>query len=302
MTFIYVLQLELNKYYVGKTNDPETKFDFHFSSCGSAWTKTFKPINICEFISERDPYEEDIYTLKYMEKYGIDNVRGGSFCTIELSEEQIKLINQMIKGSTNKCYNCKESGHFIKDCFKLKIQEFINDINDKNIENKIITINLIHEEIIELNNLIRSTCSICMDDLPEIKKEFQNSIELYKLQNENNEIQKKLHKDKDKNNKHHCAEKIRLNNSQINELNNLKSHGRNYSCCIDGCYNNIFGKKHMNKDIVIKSLELIKFNFEKKRRLKEIYNEYHNENFVRELLLKLYEKNIEMIQLQISKK
>ena len=45
------------------------------------WTTKYKPIKVVELI-EGDNYDEDKYTLKYMEQYGIDNVRGGSFCQI----------------------------------------------------------------------------------------------------------------------------------------------------------------------------------------------------------------------------
>ena len=106
MLYIYILELVLNKYYIGKTSNPDLRLESHFNADGSAWTKMYKPVKLLELISDCDSYDEDKYTLKYMEKEGIDNVRGGSFCQIELSNEQIKLINQMIKGASDKCFNC----------------------------------------------------------------------------------------------------------------------------------------------------------------------------------------------------
>ena len=41
-------------------------------------------------------YDEDKYTLKYMNKYGINNVRGGSFCELYLSEENQKNIKKIL--------------------------------------------------------------------------------------------------------------------------------------------------------------------------------------------------------------
>jgi len=157
MVFIYILQLELNKYYIGKTNNPDIRLDSHFNSSGSEWTKIYKPIKVYELISNCDTYDEDKFTLKYMEKEGIDNVRGGSFSKIELTDEQIKLINQMIKGASDKCFNCGDSGHFIKDCIESKIQDYLKDLNTENIQNETIKINSIYEEIFELNRLIKLT-------------------------------------------------------------------------------------------------------------------------------------------------
>ena len=37
--FIYILELEEGKYYVGKTEDPTYRIESHFASNGSAWTK-----------------------------------------------------------------------------------------------------------------------------------------------------------------------------------------------------------------------------------------------------------------------
>ena len=86
MVYIYVLQLEKGKYYVGKTKNPYFRFENHFYSSGSEWVILYKPIRILELIADCDDYDEDKYTLIYMDKYGIDNVRGGSFTTIELDK------------------------------------------------------------------------------------------------------------------------------------------------------------------------------------------------------------------------
>ena len=114
-TNIYVLELAKNKYYIGKTTTPTFRLEQHFNSNGSAWTKKYKPIRVLEIIPNCDDYDEDKYTLKYMKQYGIDNVRGGSFCQIELDEENINTINRMINGSTDKCYKCG-GNHFVNNC------------------------------------------------------------------------------------------------------------------------------------------------------------------------------------------
>ena len=115
MAFIYVLQLLENKYYIGKTNNPNFRLEQHFNSEGSEWTKKYKPIKLLELV-KGDNYDEDKYTLKYMEKYGINNVRGGSFCEIKLTGGNKNFIEKMITGATDKCYKCGEKGHFAKNC------------------------------------------------------------------------------------------------------------------------------------------------------------------------------------------
>ncbi len=122
MVFIYILQLEEGKFYVGKTKNPDFRLEKHFSSSGSVWTKKYKPISVLEIIPNCDNYDEDKNTIKYMEKYGINNVRGGSFCEIKLSDNNIITLNQMIKGVTDKCYICGKADHFANDCKKVSIK------------------------------------------------------------------------------------------------------------------------------------------------------------------------------------
>ena len=41
MVYIYVLKLEQEKYYIGKTNNPEFRINDHFNNIGSEWTKKY---------------------------------------------------------------------------------------------------------------------------------------------------------------------------------------------------------------------------------------------------------------------
>jgi cellular nucleic acid-binding protein len=116
MTSIYVLKLQNNKYYVGKSTNPNFRLEQHFNSNGSVWTKKYTPINVLEIIQNCDIFDEDKYTLKYMEKYGINNVRGGTFCEVKLKKSDLETIKKMINSSTDKCYICGESGHFANKC------------------------------------------------------------------------------------------------------------------------------------------------------------------------------------------
>jgi hypothetical protein len=116
MVHIYVLKLEQGKYYIGKTNDLNSRIQQHIDGDGCAWTKKYKFIKVLEEILDCTDYHEDMYTKIYMDKYGIDNVRGGSYVTIILDESTIKHLTQSFLSTNDKCFNCHKEGHFIKYC------------------------------------------------------------------------------------------------------------------------------------------------------------------------------------------
>lgn len=116
---IYVLQLIKNKFYIGKTSkNINERFFVHKKGLGTKWTKLYKPVKIIEHFETNDKFEEDKYTKKYMDKYGIDNVRGGSYSNTTLNEWQIKALNHELKTSNDLCFNCGKPGHFASNCYK----------------------------------------------------------------------------------------------------------------------------------------------------------------------------------------
>ena len=132
--FIYILELEQNKYYIGKTTNIAFRLKDHFTSNGSAWTRKYKPIQVQSIIADCDDYDEDKYTLKYMEKYGINNVRGGSFCQMIISNSNIETLKQIISHKTDSCYLCGVKGHYANKCNNkiINIQEPIKEDNTDN--------------------------------------------------------------------------------------------------------------------------------------------------------------------------
>ena len=81
-TFIYKLDLEDGKIYIGKTGNVQKRMNQHFSGDGARVTKKFKPIK-CKVLDSCPGFLaneiEQLYTNKYIVEYGYNNVRGGKY-------------------------------------------------------------------------------------------------------------------------------------------------------------------------------------------------------------------------------
>ena len=116
-----------------------------------------------------------------------------------------------------------------------------------------------------------------------------------------NEESRKIQEEFQKNRDILTQEKLNLIEIQKKKFNYL-DQGNSWKRRIEQHYQLYNNHKNLKKDYVILGLELIKYNLEKKRRLKEIFKEYYCEDFIKKLLSKLYEKEIKIIEAQISKK
>jgi hypothetical protein len=112
MNYLFILKLECKKYFIGLTT--EIQQDINKLS-SSNWVKKYKPQEMLLFIE--DCNDIDKYVILYMQKYGINNVRGGTYSDILLNSECIEKLKK-IDYSTDKCYICGDNTHNVRECKK----------------------------------------------------------------------------------------------------------------------------------------------------------------------------------------
>ena len=114
--YIYVLKLSQGKWYVGKTEKTAMqRYKEHLSGAGSAWTRKYKPIELVE-CSQGDKFDEDKKTKQYMDRYGVDNVRGGAYSQMKLDNASLVSLKREMNGANDNCNKCGKSGHFMRNC------------------------------------------------------------------------------------------------------------------------------------------------------------------------------------------
>ena len=172
--FIYVLKLEQNKYYIGKTKDLFTRFDSHKKGTASNWTKKYKPIFVERVIERASVFDEDKYTKEYMNKYGIDNVRGGAYVMDILPEDQINLLMREITMANDMCLHCGSGDHFVSNC-KSKIANNSN-LNNTNLNNTNLNYN---------NNKITNKQNKLIKPIKPIKTDKANKGKKWDIEEEN---------------------------------------------------------------------------------------------------------------------
>ena len=94
----------------------EQRLREHKNRVGSSWTGTHPVEELVEVVPKVDKWHEDNKTKEYMERYGIDNVRGGTYAKPKLSADTIKMLTAEMRHNNGLCIRCGESGHMIKQC------------------------------------------------------------------------------------------------------------------------------------------------------------------------------------------
>ena len=154
---IYVLRLESDKYYVGRTKNFRQRLLSHFENDGSEWTRRYKYLDVAETRSNCDSFDEDKVTKQYMLKYGINKVRGGSYSQIELTSQQIELLIKEFQSATDICFRCGSNSHFISACFAKRWKCIMCSIYNDNIQS--------------------NKCGTCQYNNPNVDSKLTNRLE-----------------------------------------------------------------------------------------------------------------------------
>ena len=96
---IYVIGQTNNKYIVVLSNETDGNVVLQkmIRELGTLWTILNRPYYIEESYPDKDEWEYEDMVLQTMAKYGIDNVRGGSYQDNELSDVDMMIVNRQVR-------------------------------------------------------------------------------------------------------------------------------------------------------------------------------------------------------------
>ncbi len=299
MVNIYVLKLENNKFYIGKTNNHVgIRFSQHKNDKSCSWTAKYPPVELLETIKSNDDLDEDKITKKYMMKYGIENVRGGSYTKVELDDWMIKSLEHEFTSVKDICYNCNERGHLYRNCDykecpsnnKFNIKKYLEDFKEiSSISIEIDKLDKVYEHIIILNHEINTTNIFN-------KENHNKKIELEKTLQEINE-KLTLYQSNYRKYNTEQQEARKIQQELINKIAQFNSATDHYH--INNIYRIYFTNNQIYMDSLsnteIKKYKLEVFNIQKKKELKEILEIHTSEDIIKQKLSGLYEKKISML-------
>lgn len=93
--YVYVLELESDKYYVGTSASLSNRLHQHFVGEGAIWTRKYRPIKIVQIQLGGKEVEKAV-TLAFMKDKSYENVRGSHWCHLRMDnppKEVIQLLN-----------------------------------------------------------------------------------------------------------------------------------------------------------------------------------------------------------------
>ena len=116
-----MLKLKQRKYYVGKTDHTLQRFNQHMRKNGAKWTKKYPVVDLYDFHPRMKASDENRITREMMRKFGVANVRGGSWTKVNMTKSEVARLeaklNQKKSVSTKKCTRCGRDSHTKSKCY-----------------------------------------------------------------------------------------------------------------------------------------------------------------------------------------
>lgn len=136
MNSIYVLELSEEKWYLHISKSDDINKVYMECKLISSFVRKYLPIKSYETTIIFNDYDLDTYLKKYMRNYGINNVRGGIYTELILSETENLIINNICENKLNPINKRLDMIDSIVDKYKdldewskEKIEEEIRNIN-----------------------------------------------------------------------------------------------------------------------------------------------------------------------------
>ena len=121
--YFYFVHLNNDKYYVllFENNNLTLNNLYNNISPMPDWLLINAPIKVLDRIKYTGNFSLDDYVMLYMNKFGVDNVRGGTFSDVILSPEQKHKINIKMNSMCSKRHEVKN-----KTCYEIVCNMFTN--------------------------------------------------------------------------------------------------------------------------------------------------------------------------------
>jgi predicted GIY-YIG superfamily endonuclease len=130
---VYVLALRNGGYYVGRSQDIDTRIRQHHEGTGSAWCRHQGGV-LGEVASVHVGSTSDVAswemneTVAQMLIHGFEKVRGWEFTNCApLTSQECDTIKTIVMGQGNMCRRCGGEGHFAMECTR-SIQMWLQDL------------------------------------------------------------------------------------------------------------------------------------------------------------------------------
>ncbi len=277
MIYIYVVLLINNHILVGYQNEPINGIK-DINDINNYINDDDEISELIEVIKTEDLCDVDKTVKKYMLKYGINKVRGGSYNKHELDEWMIKSLEHEFK-----LLQPVEQTKILST-----IDNYINNVTD--IDEELVKIINIRQQLLKIKQQIYST---------EINVDIDKTIEYQKAEHKIQE----LNQEKNKYYNHRNDNKLQKIEQDLKKLRQFRDNNQEHNqiSIINQYYINYIQIKYEYKyihetDISVQYYSLMIFNKEQKQKLKLFCEQHGTEDELLEKYKALLKKKMESIK------